>query len=129
MSEERIFLCTKDGAHKFWRVLVEGNTQTVCWGRIGTIGQTLTREFSDSSEAQKATSALIAQKTAKRYGEVSRDEMAAFAPVPTARREKVIAPAEFQLLLPFDEPQATPIFVAPSAIAPVASENPLSLFD
>lgn len=129
MGEERNFYSTRDGAYKFWRVLIDGQTQTVCWGRIGTTGQTLTRDFSGSDEAQKATNALIAQKTAKGYVEASREEMDALAPAPAARREKAPLCAEFQLLLPFGE-------LAPSAAtAPVATnatrnaEPSLSLFD
>ena len=37
---------------KFWQILVEGETLTVTFGRIGTAGQTKTKTFPGSAEAE-----------------------------------------------------------------------------
>jgi predicted DNA-binding WGR domain protein len=54
---------------KFYEVQVEGTTVTVRYGRIGTDGQTQTKEFSDTAKAQGHADKQIAQKLAKGYVE------------------------------------------------------------
>ena len=124
-----MFFCTHDGAHKFWRVCVCDGVQTVCWGRIGTLGQTLTRTFDTIAAAQEATNGLIAQKIAKGYAEVSADEARAALPVPIVRPGKI---AVAQLLLTFDDAEAhsapNAALARPVAATPPAADNLLSLF-
>jgi predicted DNA-binding WGR domain protein len=55
---------------KFWQVQVDGPDVTVCFGRIGTDGQSQTRSFGDRAAAQQHASKLIQQKRAKGYREV-----------------------------------------------------------
>ncbi|WP_395146564.1 WGR domain-containing protein [Armatimonas sp.] len=71
VSAGRIFLCTEGDSSKFWRVRVEGNIQTVCYGRIGTDGHELIKTFDSSIVATKATDKLMAEKLGKGYREVS----------------------------------------------------------
>ena len=54
---------------KFWEVSVNGGDVTVCYGRIGTAGQTLTKTFSDNTKAQQHADKLAGQKLAKGYVE------------------------------------------------------------
>ena len=54
---------------KFWEVTVEGNAATVCYGRLGTDGQTQTKTFADGAVAQKHADGLVRQKLAKGYVE------------------------------------------------------------
>jgi predicted DNA-binding WGR domain protein len=96
-EEEQIFHCTTDEAHKFWRVLVTGNVQTVCYGRIGTAGHAQAKEFETPEEAQAATARIIAQKLAKGYYPVTETEATSVRP-----RRPVKRSAE-QLLLSFEE--------------------------
>jgi uncharacterized protein (TIGR02996 family) len=54
---------------KFWTIEVRGKGFTVRFGRIGTAGQTQTKEFDDAAEARRAAAKLVAEKTAKGYVE------------------------------------------------------------
>ncbi len=54
---------------KFWKIEVQGSSYTVRFGRIGTEGQTQTKEFESPAEARKAAQKLIAEKVAKGYKE------------------------------------------------------------
>jgi predicted DNA-binding WGR domain protein len=108
---ERIFHFSEGAAHKFWSVVVDGATQTVRWGRIGTAGQEQTKTFDTADAAQDATVKLIAAKVKKGYAEVSAAEAARVTPKPTSRQK--LAPWR-QMLLPFDEQELpTTVIVAP----------------
>jgi predicted DNA-binding WGR domain protein len=54
---------------KFWEVTVVGVGVTVCFGRLGTAGQTQSKSFDDSAAAQKHADKLIEQKLGKGYVE------------------------------------------------------------
>ena len=66
-STERIFHCTEGNTHKFWRVRVDGETQYVRFGRIGTEGQEHAKSFESAAAARAAADRLIAQKLGKGY--------------------------------------------------------------
>jgi predicted DNA-binding WGR domain protein len=55
---------------KFWEIVVDGQSYTVRYGRLGTTGQTNTKVFGDASVAQKKADAAIASKVKKGYAEV-----------------------------------------------------------
>jgi predicted DNA-binding WGR domain protein/cell wall assembly regulator SMI1 len=57
-------------ANKFWEVKVEGVTLITSWGRIGTNGQSKTKTFASSTEAQAEYDKLIREKTREGYREV-----------------------------------------------------------
>jgi predicted DNA-binding WGR domain protein len=99
---EQIFHCTTDDAHKFWRVSVHDNVQTVCYGRIGTAGHEQDKTFETAEEAQAATIRLIAQKLAKGYYRVTEAQAADVHPKRPVKRS-----AE-QLLLSFEEMPTLP---------------------
>lgn len=61
-------LVFKDGtSHKFWRIDLDGKTHTVCYGRVGTDGQTQTKEFDSDEAAKKSCDKLITEKRKKGY--------------------------------------------------------------
>ena len=124
-SEERIFHCTEGGAHKFWRVRVEGCTQSVHFGRIGATGQTLSKSFASPEQARTATDRLIARKVTRGYVEVTGDPAAQIAPKPVARRRSRSTPWR-QLLLPF-ETASDPEVLPSASVVPARSIAPASL--
>ena len=56
-------------SQKFWEINQRGKKYTVQYGRIGTDGQTRTKEFDSSADAKAAAEKLIAEKTRKGYAE------------------------------------------------------------
>lgn len=55
-----------ESSSKFWEPRLDGNTLTVCFGKIGTAGQTNTKEFtSDRTEIEYRK--LVCEKLAKGY--------------------------------------------------------------
>jgi DNA ligase-1 len=69
-SKPRRFEFSEGNSNKFWEISVQGKEMTVHFGRIGTAGQTKTKEFADANAAQKEADKLIAEKTEKGYEEV-----------------------------------------------------------
>ncbi len=61
-------------SRKFWAIELEGATHTVQFGRIGTAGQTQTKEFKSLEEAQKAYEKLVHEKVKKGYRRVTEAE-------------------------------------------------------
>lgn len=64
------FECMEDGSRKFWEVKVEGPSYTVRYGRIGTAGQTLTKQFPDEPTARREMEKVRARKVEKGYRRV-----------------------------------------------------------
>jgi predicted DNA-binding WGR domain protein len=61
-------LVFQDGSsNKFWRIELEGSSHTVTFGRVGTQGQTQTKEFASEAEARKSYDKLVAEKLKKGY--------------------------------------------------------------
>jgi predicted DNA-binding WGR domain protein len=124
-SEERVFHCTEGGAHKFWRVMIDGSTQTVHFGRIGATGQTLSKSFASPEEARTETDRLITRKVARGYVEITSDQAAQAEPKPVVRRRSRPTPWR-QLLLPFETDPNMDEF-APAPAAPGISTAPPAL--
>lgn len=66
----RRFEMVEGNASKFWEVSVSDSELTVNFGRIGTAGQTKTKEFDTPAEARKERDKLIREKTKKGYAEL-----------------------------------------------------------
>jgi predicted DNA-binding WGR domain protein len=77
-------------SQKFWAIDVGGSRFTVQFGRLGTPGQTQTKEFGSDQEARAAADKLIAEKTKKGYKEVGAAPAASPAPAspPPAKASK-----------------------------------------
>ncbi|MDB5336124.1 MAG: hypothetical protein JWN70_1743, partial [Planctomycetaceae bacterium] len=57
-----------DGSsNKFWKIELDGSSHTVTFGRIGTNGQTQTKDFPSDADARKSYDKLVAEKTKKGY--------------------------------------------------------------
>jgi uncharacterized protein (TIGR02996 family) len=70
-------------AQKFWRIGVHGRSLTVQSGKIGTDGKSETQRFPSPTAARSAAEALIAEKLAEGYSEMT--------PAPSSLREALIA--------------------------------------
>jgi predicted DNA-binding WGR domain protein len=58
-------------SNKFWEIELTGSSHAVTYGRIGTNGQSQTKEFASEDEAKKSHDKLIAEKVKKGYQLVS----------------------------------------------------------
>lgn len=67
----RTFKFADDKSYKFWNIELIGSSFTVTYGRIGTQGQTQTKDFADLELARKAHDKLIAEKLEKGYVETT----------------------------------------------------------
>lgn len=68
-SAARRFELVEGGSAKFWEIRVQGASHTVTYGRLGTAGQSKTKDFADAAAAARDAEKLIAEKTAKGYSE------------------------------------------------------------
>lgn len=82
----------RDGSsQKFWHIELSGTSHTVWWGRIGTNGQTQTKDFASEAEAKKSFDKLLRAKRAKGYADVSGAQAATAAPAPAKPAPKKAA--------------------------------------
>jgi predicted DNA-binding WGR domain protein len=70
MSKREFHYC-EGKSQKFWSITTEACTHTVNYGRLGTAGQTQTKEFPTEDEAKKSCEKLIGEKLKKGYVEVA----------------------------------------------------------
>ena len=54
-------------SHKFWELVVESNTHTVTYGKIGAKGRSKIKEFADEAKTMKDAEKLIKSKIKKGY--------------------------------------------------------------
>ncbi|MBS1952635.1 MAG: WGR and DUF4132 domain-containing protein [Cyanobacteria bacterium SZAS-4] len=80
----RRFECKDGNAFKFWEIEQSGNSVTTWWGRIGTSGQTKTKDFSSDAEAKSDYDKLVIEKTKKGYVEIGGNASGGKAPVDSA---------------------------------------------
>ena len=55
----RTFVLTDSKSNKFWNIDLQGARFTVTFGKVGTKGQTQTKDFPDAAKAQKAHDKLV----------------------------------------------------------------------
>ena len=55
---------------KFWEINASGKKLTICYGKIGTDGQTTLKELATPAEAKAQAEKLILEKTKKGYVEL-----------------------------------------------------------
>src|SRR5437868_14121168 len=67
----RTFTYSDAKSHKFWNIDLQGDKLTVTYGRIGSAGQTQTKQFKDAAAAQKEHDKLVKEKLAKGYTETT----------------------------------------------------------
>lgn len=93
----RRFEMVEGGSSKFWEITEQGSSFTVRYGKIGTSGQTQTKDFPSEEKARAAAAKLVKEKTDKGYVEVSAGDAPAAAPTPapaSAPSEPAATPAE-----------------------------------
>ncbi len=76
----RRFELSEGTSNKFWQVEREDAAVTVCFGRIGTSGQSQVKSFASATAAQAEMDKLIKEKTKKGYAEVAEVAGAASPP-------------------------------------------------
>ncbi len=81
-------------SHKFWKIEVFDNTFTVTYGKIGTDGQSKTKEFETDEKVAAEAEKLVKQKLKKGYVEIA-------APDKTSNTPKEID--YYQELIKFDK--------------------------
>lgn len=69
ITTTRLFEYQDEKSAKFWEVTTQGVTVTVRYGKIGTTGQSQTKELADAAAAAKHVAKLVAEKTGKGYVE------------------------------------------------------------
>src|SRR5262249_45332445 len=67
----RTFVFTDARSNKFWNIELQGSGFTVTFGKVGSKGQTQTKDFADVPSARKAHDKLVAEKLAKGYVETT----------------------------------------------------------
>jgi uncharacterized protein (TIGR02996 family) len=67
----RTFVFTDATSNKFWNIDLCGTRFTVTFGKVGTKGQTQTKDFPTEAAARKAHDKLVAEKLAKGYVETT----------------------------------------------------------
>ncbi len=68
-SAKRYFEYIDEKSNKFWEISQNGADMTTRWGKIGTTGQSKTKNFPDAAAAEKQVAKLIAEKTREGYVE------------------------------------------------------------
>ncbi len=58
----RRFECTKDGHAKFWAGAVAGTSLTTRWGKLGTAGQSKTKDFEVFGDGERAAAVETLRK-------------------------------------------------------------------
>ena len=61
------FELSEGTSNKFWEIRLEGKSLTTTFGKIGTAGQSRTRQCASESDAERERDKLIAEKTGKGY--------------------------------------------------------------
>jgi uncharacterized protein (TIGR02996 family) len=79
----RKFKFVDDQSYKFWNIELSDTSYTVAWGRIGTKGQSKTKDFGTKEAAQKAYDKIIQEKLSDGYVEIT-------PPAPTTTTGEVL---------------------------------------
>ena len=80
------------GSAKFWEVGREGSSATVRFGRLGTAGQTQTKELASAEAAEAHVAKLVAEKEKKGYRPVGSLQPPARRPEPPAAEDTWVMP-------------------------------------
>ena len=67
----RQFKYSDNKSHKFWNIEQSGKSYTVEYGRVGSKGQSKTKDYGSEAEATKAYEKIIAEKVKEGYVETT----------------------------------------------------------
>ncbi|MCP2164022.1 WGR and DUF4132 domain-containing protein [Goodfellowiella coeruleoviolacea] len=115
----RRFEYVAERSEKFWEIDLAGRSVTVRYGRMGTSGQTQTKELASPSAAQAHHDKLVADKVRKGYQEVAAPNGA----LPAAARPSAQEDASLPAAAAATEPSAEPVDLAEQ----LASEDVLDI--
>lgn len=79
-SQNRSLVFQEGSSNKFWKIELSGSSHTVHFGKVGTNGQSQTKDFDSEDEALKSYNKLVAEKLKKGYA----DDGVSPASAPTA---------------------------------------------
>ncbi len=120
----RYFEFKDDKSAKFWEIKQEQSHLQIRWGKIGTAGQSQTKEFESDNKAQLAYDKLVKEKTGKGYIEISSNGQPASpltSPAATsatkAKAKKVPEPASAPSAADAIAPASIATTIAPAASA------------
>src|SRR5436305_1044361 len=82
----RTFTFTDAKSNKFWNIELSGKSFTVTFGRIGTNGQSQTKDFPSAATAKKEHDKLVAEKLKKGYVETTASAAPAAPAVSTEQK-------------------------------------------
>ncbi|HUQ56670.1 DUF4132 domain-containing protein [Lentzea sp.] len=106
-----------DGSAKFWEVARDGVAVTVRFGRLGTAGQTKTKELASEEAARAHVAKLVAEKEKKGYQSVADT---AATPISTA----VVAAVAVPPAAPDPAPATAPTSASATTTVPASSTPP-----
>lgn len=113
MQQKRYFEFRDEKSAKFWEVTTDDSVVTVRYGKIGTNGQSQTKELADVAAATKHAAKLVAEKTDKGYVESGQgsESLIACKPVPeatpAAQRKKTAPAKKTAFSNPAKDPEAS----------------------
>lgn len=84
------FIYQDEKSHKFWDIETNGTDLTVQYGKVGTTGQSQTKQFLSEEECKKAADKLIAEKVKKGY-----NKLAGTLALPVELYENLLAVADY----------------------------------
>ncbi len=118
-----------DGSsNKFWMIELDGSSHTVTYGRIGTDGQTQTKDFADDASARKSYDKLLAEKLKKGYADASSVTAGSTGAASTRKAEK-ISVAKSAKKTAGKTATADSSEVIPASVVPVATAKTLEVAD
>jgi uncharacterized protein (TIGR02996 family) len=86
----RTFVFSDDRSNKFWNIDLQGARFSVTFGKVGTKGQTQTKDFADAAKAQQAHDKLVAEKLGKGYVETTAGRPQGPAPLQQSLEEALV---------------------------------------
>jgi uncharacterized protein (TIGR02996 family) len=86
----RTFVLTDGKSNKFWNIDLRSASFTVSFGKVGTRGQTQTKDFPDEGKARKAHDKLVAEKLGKGYVETTAGQSASPSPLQQSLEEALV---------------------------------------
>lgn len=113
----REFHYTDEKSNKFWAISISESSTTVEWGRIGTNGQSKTKDFASPAEAQTSYDKLVREKLKEGYQEVGSS-----GPAPAAAPAKSPPPAT--AAAPAKKASASKSAASPPAPTPASAAAP-----
>lgn len=90
----RRFEYTDDKSAKFWEIEQSDTDLNIRWGRIGTAGQSQTKQFDDAAKAGAALLKLVKEKTTKGYTEGAAAVGASIGTAPAKADKKEATPVD-----------------------------------